>query len=340
MNRIVLILCCIVAMSSCKKESASDLIDVTVNVKAIETQKLYRNDTLSLSIESRYTIDSVWLETRDTLYKKQPFIINEHYPLGINPVKLKVFYNGKEKTYEAKLVVYATEKPKELTYEVVNQYPHDASLFTQGFYFKDGIVYESAGGVGKSKAVKYTLGAKNFLKEYKVEKPYFAEGMTFLNDSLFQLTWKKRKLFVYDQELTPLQEYYYPRGLNEGWGITQKEKSFIVSDGSSVLHFINQHDFSSINKTLYVVDNENFYSKLNELEYHDGIIYANVWGSDEIILIDSESGAVLSKLNLKELVDQQRKNKEGVLNGIAIKGDHILLTGKNWSVIYEIKILP
>lgn len=339
MNRILLILCGLFVFTSCKKESANDVIGVMVDIKSLEDQKLYRNDTLSFSVESRYKIDSVWLETHNRLYKKQPFIIDENYRLGINPMELRIFYNGKSKIIKANPVVYASEEPKIVRYEVVNQYPHDSSLFTQGFYFKDGVIYESAGGVGKSKTIKYKLGSKSFLKEYKVEKPYFAEGMTFLNDSLYQLTWKKRKLFVYDEELNLLQEYYYPKGLNEGWGITQKNESFIVSDGSSVLYYIKKQEFSSIEDKLYVVDDARFYSKLNELEYYKGIIYANVWGEDEIILIDSKNGAVLSKLNLKELVNQQQKNKEDVLNGIAIKNGNLLVTGKNWSTIYEIKIL-
>ncbi|APD07705.1 glutaminyl-peptide cyclotransferase [Flavobacteriaceae bacterium UJ101] len=326
-------------MVSCKKESASDLIEITTDFTKLDHQKLYKGDTISFDISSKYSIDSLWVDVNGMIQKQSPFTVNKAFHLGINTVKLTVFYNDKKKIYESKAVVYSSEKVKDLSYEVIDQYPHDSSLFTQGFYYKEGIIYESAGGTGKSKAVKYTLGAQKFLKEYKVGDEYFAEGMTYLNDSLFQLTWKKRKLFIYDKGLKFLKEYNYPRGLNEGWGITQNEQQFIISDGSSVLKYINHHDFSSIDQQVYVVDDQKLYGKLNELEYDKGIIYANVWGSDEIILINAKTGSVFAKINCKELVDKQRKNEEGVLNGIAIKGDNLLITGKNWSTIYEIKIL-
>lgn len=338
-NRILIILCSWIMLISCRKESADDLIEITTDFTKLDHKKLYKGDEISFEISSKYSIDSLWLEANETVQKQRPFMITDAFHLGINSAKLTVFYQGKKKIYESKVVVYSSEKVKELSYEVVRQYPHDPGLFTQGFYYKDGVIYESAGGTGESKAVKYTLGTQKFLKEYNVEDSYFAEGMTYLNDSLFQLTWKKRKLFVYDKDLNPLVEYHYPRGLNEGWGITQNAQQFIISDGSSVLKYISRHDFSLIDKQIYVVDNQQFYSKLNELEYDKGIVYANVWGSDEILLIDVKTGAVVAKINCKDLVDEQRKNAEGVLNGIAIKEGNLLITGKNWSTIYEIKLL-
>ncbi|MFV0531353.1 MAG: glutaminyl-peptide cyclotransferase [Flavobacteriales bacterium] len=338
-HQILMIVSCFALIVSCRKESADDLIEITTDFTKLENQKLYKNDKISFKITSKYTIDSMQLEVNGEIQKEQPFIVDNYFHLGINPVQLVVFYNGKKKIYTSEAVIFSSEKVKELNYEVVHEYPHDSSLFTQGFYYKEGIVYESAGGTGKSRVVKYKLGSKQFLKEFKIDKSFFAEGMTFLNDSLFQLTWKKRKLFIYDSHLNLLKEYNYPRGLSEGWGITQNEEKFIISDGSSVLSYVNQHDFSIINKKMYVVDDQKFYSKLNELEYYKGIIYANVWGSDEVILINPETGVVTSKINLKRIVARQQVDQEGVLNGIAIKDENLLITGKNWSKIYEIKIL-
>ncbi len=329
----------LVSLTSCRKEKAEDLIEINTNFNKLDENKFHFNDTIDFNVTSKYKIDSIHIENEGDFQYKKPFIVNNTFHLGINTIKMSVFYEGKSKQYESNIVIYSSKKPENIEYDIIKKYPHDSSLFTQGFLYNDGIIYESAGGFGKSRVVKYKLGTKDYINSLKVNDQFFAEGLTRQNDSLFQLTWKNRKLFIYDSNLNYLHEYNYPHGLNEGWGITQNlDDEFIVSDGTSVLKYISKHDFSTISREKYIVDDNNFYSKINEIEYKDGYIYANIWGKTYLVVIDEKSGEVVGKIDFEDIVKLEQTNNEAVLNGIAFKGSNLLITGKNWSKIYEIKM--
>ncbi len=327
-------------ITSCgKKETASNLVDVSTNFSRLHKKKYYHGDSIYLSLSSKYNIDSIRLEVNGNKLSKRPFYIDSTFHLGINKTQLNVFYNQKKRSFRSDIKVYTTEREKKLPYKIIAKYPHDTNLFTEGFIYKNGMIYESTGLKGKSKIVKYTLGSKSFIKEKKLAPAYFGEGIALLNESLYQLTWKKRKIFLYDRDFNLVKEYDFPKGLDEGWGMTQNEQSFIISDGSSTLKYISKQDLSSVKKKLYVVGNQVIYSNLNELEWTKNTLYSNVWYSNEILLIHPESGVVKAKIDLTKLVRENKKDDESVLNGIAVKGDHLLITGKNWPYIYEIKIV-
>ena len=223
-------------------------------------------------------------------------------------------------------------------YKIINSYPHSTEHFTQGLELSEGIVYESIGHYGKSKLVKYSLDKGSILKEQKLSRRYFAEGLTILGNKIYQLTWKSGTLFVYDKKnLTPLAKLKIP---GQGWGLTNNGQQLIYSDGSNQLHFISPID-GRHQKTLDITENDQPVKALNELEWIDNKIYANIWHSNDIVIIDPYSGKLIARVDLSKLLPKPLRNwNTGVLNGIAYhkQQKHLLVTGKNWPVLYEIRL--
>ncbi len=225
-----------------------------------------------------------------------------------------------------------------LDYEIVNTYPHRSSAFTQGLLFEQGFLWEGTGQHGRSSIAKIRLQDGAVLASRNLPTRYFGEGITLFNGRLLQLTWRAETLFVYDAATLKPQRTLPYRG--EGWGITHNGEQLIVSDGSAKLQFRTAENFS-IATRLEVHENNTPVKNLNELEWVDGLILANVWQTDWIVFIDPSTGAVIAKLNLAALRKMQGRRAD-VLNGIAWRADSqtLLVTGKYWPTLYEIKILP
>jgi len=223
-------------------------------------------------------------------------------------------------------------------YEVVNKWPHDPSAFTQGLVFLDGKLLESTGQEGNSSLRSVDLQTGKVLKKVDVPIPYFAEGIALLNNKIYQLTWQHRVGFIYDaQTLQKVGEFNYS---GEGWGLTTDGRSLILSDGSNRIRFINPDSFQ-VTKTIAVLDGNRPVGELNELEYVNGEIYANVWHEDRIAAIDPETGRVKSWIDLSGLLQPgDVQDPEAVLNGIAFDqaSNRLFVTGKLWPQLFEIKI--
>ena len=224
------------------------------------------------------------------------------------------------------------------SYDVVNSYPHDPTSFTQGLLWNDGGFYESTGMYGQSKLRRLQFPSGKVLKETSLAPELFGEGLALVNNRLIQLTWKSHRGFVYDVDtFNRLQEFSYD---TEGWGLTYDGKDLILSDGSSDLFYLDPETFKQVKK-LPVKLNGRPIHELNELEFIEGEIWANVWQTDLIVRIDPSTGQVTSFLNLKGILPPtDRTGSEDVLNGIAYDGEHkrIFVTGKLWPRIFEIKI--
>lgn len=223
-------------------------------------------------------------------------------------------------------------------YRVVESYPHDRGVFTQGLVYHQHKLYESAGHFGQSRLLVRTLQSTKPLLQHKLPDNIFAEGITLLDDKLYQLSWRSGRVFVYQpQTLEPLREFSI-RG--EGWGICHNGRELIVSNGSSTLQFFDPQTFE-LSRTLSVTLNAKPVTQLNELEWIDGLIYANVWQSDWIIMIDPDSGKVVGKAQLDKLLPKAlRTRSTDVLNGIAYDRENkrLLVTGKYWPRIYHIEL--
>jgi glutamine cyclotransferase len=225
------------------------------------------------------------------------------------------------------------------TYKVVSSWPHHSCAFTEGIVFHDGILLESGGLYASSSLMSVAPGSGRVLTRQPVPDEYFAEGLTVFNGRIYQLTMFKTG-FIYDpHSFRKVGEFSYD---GEGWGLTHDDKHLIMSDGSNSIRFINPVTFQT-EKTINVTVNNVPLVNLNELEYVKGEIFANIWGSDYIVRIDPQSGAVVGWINLKGLLlPENEGNNVDVLNGIAYdeENDRLVVTGKQWSKFYEISLQP
>ncbi|HDQ05281.1 MAG TPA: glutaminyl-peptide cyclotransferase [Candidatus Bathyarchaeota archaeon] len=229
-------------------------------------------------------------------------------------------------------------EPRHYTHNVVNVYPHDESAFTQGLVFEDGFLYEGTGLYGQSTLRRVELETGNVTQLHSLADNFFGEGITIFEDRIIQLTWKSGKGFVYDKSsFDLLQEFEYPT--DEGWGITHDGNRLIMSDGTATLYFLDPETFQTIGQ-VEVYDEEPV-MLLNELEYVNGRVYANIWKKDQIAIINPETGNVTGWIDLSG-INESEKTAENVLNGIAYdqNGDRLFVTGKRWSKLFEIELVP
>ncbi len=223
-------------------------------------------------------------------------------------------------------------------YEVLETYEHDSSAFTEGLDMDGGLLYEGTGLNGASRLTKGELESGEILLRVDLESQYFGEGVTVMGDEVFQLTYKSNLGFVYDKESFELERTFgYP---TQGWGLTHDGERLIMSDGSATLHFLDPQTLQET-ASLAVEDNVGPVNNLNELEYIDGEIYANIWKTSLIAIISPETGKVTGWIDLAGLnPDPVELKGEYVLNGIAYDplAERLLVTGKCWPHIYEIEL--
>ena len=224
--------------------------------------------------------------------------------------------------------------------EVLHVYPHDRNAFTQGLFFKDGFLYEGTGLNGRSSIRKVRLETGEVLQKRDLSDEFFGEGITWWNNQLIQITWQSEQGFVYNFDtFAPEKRFTYT---GEGWGLTRSDKEIIMSDGSPVLRFLNPQTLRETHR-IRVTANGVPVEKLNELEWVEGEIYANIWESDRIARIDPKTGHVLGWIDLKGLLyfSDYVPNHTDVLNGIAYDAARrrLFVTGKHWPKLFEIRIV-
>jgi glutaminyl-peptide cyclotransferase len=225
-------------------------------------------------------------------------------------------------------------------FKILNIYPHDQNAFTQGLFFEEGFLYEGTGLNGQSALRKINLKTGDILKIHKLPQEFFGEGIVLYNDKIIQLTWKSHVGFVYDKNsFKLLGTFFYP---TEGWGITYDGKQLIMSDGTANLYFLNPETLK-VTRRIEVRDQNIPVTKLNELEYVRGEIFANIWLTNRIARIDPQSGRVTGWIDLEGLSPfKNSDNQMKALNGIAYDSNNrrLFVTGKLWPELYEIKLIP
>jgi glutamine cyclotransferase len=223
-------------------------------------------------------------------------------------------------------------------YRIVNRYPHDAKAFTQGLVFVDGFLFEGTGLRGRSSLRKVDLVTGRILQYRNLPPHFFGEGVTVYHNKVIQLTWRAHQGFVYDKDTFQLLgTFHYP---TEGWGITHDGEHLIMSDGTSILYFLDPHTYKK-KRRIKVHDQKGPVSNLNELEYVHGLILANVWKTDMIAQISPETGEVVGWIDLRGLLrPEDRIQRVDVLNGIAFdqRNDRLFVTGKLWPRLFEIEL--
>ncbi len=232
-------------------------------------------------------------------------------------------------------------KPEEYTYEVVNSYPHNTGHFTQGLEIYNNQFFESTGEHKTSAIYRFDLHSGKVLQTKKLEDQYFGEGITIVDDKIYQLTYKAQKGFIYDADsFARIDSFTYDTP--EGWGLTHNEDHIIKTDGSEFIHFIDPATMKVVRK-IQVYNHKRPVKLLNELEYHDGVIYANIWTTNFAVKIDPETGKVLGRINFNGLlpVMQNQEERIDVLNGIAIhpENNKMYITGKLWPKLFEVKLI-
>lgn len=236
------------------------------------------------------------------------------------------------------LLSCADAKVKEYRLEVVQEYPHDTESYTQGLFFHEGNMYESTGLHGKSTFRKVDILTGEALEKMNFDKKYFVEGSVVMGDNLYILTWESRVAFVYDANtLEYKSSWKYPR---EGWGITTDGNQLIASDGTANLYFMDEN--FALDRKVIVKYEEAPVRFLNELEYIDGKIWANVYTADEIVIINPKNGRVEGVIDCRGLLPKNLyTSSTDVLNGIAYDPEDgkIYLTGKNWPRLYEVRLI-
>ena len=318
------------------KEILNTLNDYNISM---ESKGYHFGDALQLPKEVTENAESISISFGDK--ETSNLVIDpEYFTLGDNAVTFNIKKkNGEIITQDATINVFAKTPEAKLTYEIVKEYPHDPKSFVQGFLLEGNTVYESDGQNGSSRILKYTLGTTTPIVETPQSDEIFSEGAAIVGDKIYQLTWQNKKGFIYNKsDLSLISEFAYPNVIGEGWGLTYDNKNLILSDGTKNIYFLDVKDPSKIVRYISVAGNTEAYEKLNELEYHKGFIYANVWQQPVILKINPANGEVVGKFDFTEIAKKHTTNSDDVLNGIAFKGDNMLITGKNWDKIYEVSI--
>jgi len=234
----------------------------------------------------------------------------------------------------------STVSVPEYTYKIVNVYPHDPQAYTQGLVYKDGYLYEGTGLNGRSSLRKVRLETGEVLQRVDLPPELFGEGIALLGGKIFQLTWKAGTGFIYDaHDFHLLRKFSYP---GEGWGLTTDGRLLYMSDGTPEIRVLNPETLKEIRR-IKVHDAASPVNELNELEFINGELFANIWQTDRIARISPRTGKVVGWIDLSGILSPMyRRTPDAVLNGIAYdpQGKRLFVTGKLWPNIFEIQLIP
>jgi glutaminyl-peptide cyclotransferase len=282
-------------------------------------------------------VDSVLITSSKNL--EFNYSLKEYKNIGKHTIKAEAIKTDEVKgTYFKTFEVLSDIVPEKYGYQVIQSYPHNETSFTEGLEIHNGFLYESTGENGKSMLLKNNIKTGKTLQSVKLADRYFGEGITVFNNRIFQLTYKTKVGFIYNLENLALVDSFHFESA-EGWGMTHDEKYLIMDDGTNILTYIDPTTLKTVKK-LQVYDDKDQVLYLNELEYSDGYIYANLWTTNLIAKIDPQTGKVLAKIDLDGILTLTNPNKQvDVLNGIAIDPitKKMYITGKLYPKLFEIK---
>lgn len=293
------------------------------NTKAVDSVIYFVNDK---KIGSKKGLDKLSLELKNQR-------------LGYQNLKALIYFEGESSEATTKIELVSNVQPKLLNYTIVNTYPHDSGSFTEGLEFYKDTLYESTGLNGKSYFRKYDYKSGKVYKQVDLDSQYFGEGITFINNKMYQLTWQNKTGFIYNASTLKLEKTFkYDKDI-EGWGMTNDGKYIYQTDKTEKIWKMDP-------ETQKMIDYVNVYSggskipSINELEWINGKIYTNVWQKDAIAVVNPANGAVEGILDMSGLRKFVKNPEAEVLNGIAYnpKTKTIFVTGKNWDKMFEIKV--
>ena len=301
-----------------------------------------QNDTLKIQIiNNKLEVTSNNLIYIDKIVVKAPYLLSK-LKLGKHQIKVELNIEGKKIVLNKEFVLFANNSPELYSYRLINTYPHDKTSYTQGLEFSGDTLYESTGLKGQSKVRSVNYKNGNIINEKKLNKNYFGEGLSILNNSIYQLTWQENIGFIYDKKLSKVKGSFSYDKSTVGWGLCNDGKKFYKSDGTNKIWILEPNKLSETSY-IEVMTNNKTITKINELEWVNGKIYANTYQSKKevVLIINPVSGMVEGVVNFSGLKDKVEQIKSlNVLNGIAYnkKTKTFFVTGKNWSKLFEVEI--
>lgn len=349
LNSLIFMTCCILFAAGCKLqkdkfEFLSPKSGETVVYGQTVAVRMNFPDTSLDSIV--YSVDGRIIEKKQDT--SQLLLDTEVIGLGARNLVAKLYKGGKEDVAFSNVTILP-ESPRQYTFEVVNEYPHDTTAFTQGLEFEKGFLYESTGAgdglITSLRKVDLTTGKVLQKKEITGAdasgEPYFGEGMTIVGDKIVMLTWKNKIGYVFDKKTFEQRRAFHYQQSAQGWGLVYDGEKLLKTDGSNKIYFLDPNTYEEIG-AVSVYDHNGGVDYINELEYIDGKVYANIYGKDIVVIINPETGAVEGQINFVGLYQNAKRNAvDQEMNGIAYdrEGKRFFVTGKQWNKLYEVKIV-
>ncbi len=336
----------ILLFASCGDEKSNNVASFKFE-NATKNYKL--GETINFSVEENggSKIDSLkynFQSNSKAVKGKQASISLNNMLLGKHNLTITYFMEGVSNTYSSEITILNNAAPQVYSFEILNEYPHNTADYTQGLEFNENKLYESAGKYGESRLLQKELETGAVLKEHKLSKTFFAEGLTIVADKIHQLTWKGDMGFTYNlEDFKTIGTFAYKQS-KQGWGLCYDgNKTIYKSDGTTRIWKLNSETLEE-EGFIQIATNKSLKSRFNELEWVDGKIYANTWQKDSIAIINPENGAIEAIINLNGIrkeVNVNKQDNDKVLNGIAYnkKNNKLYITGKYWSKLFEIKVI-
>ena len=302
--------------------------------------KILIDDRISINIISpnNKIIDSIEYYLNDRLVSNEVKLVD--YKVGENNVAAKIFSNNEIISINKKFDIYSNIEPEIMTYKVITEYKHDKNAYTQGLEFYNNQLYESTGLNGKSTLRKSDYISGEILNIVKLDYEYFGEGLTIINDKIYQLTWKNNIGFIYDLDFNKIGNFDYGKS-KEGWGLCNDGSFIYKSDGTNKIWILDPETLEEI-RFIEVLTNRSKIKNINELEYIDGKIYANTYqfNRDVVIVINPLNGVVEKVIDFSGIRDRVTQKPDlDVMNGIAYFDGKIFVTGKNWDKLFEVEVV-
>lgn len=333
---------------NCKSKKDADKDYFSIKIK--NEKKAYPNSaSLTLLVENKKntTIDSInYFFNEDKVYTsksiKEETISLKDVKLGARTLNVFIYVDGKEYKTVALVTILASEAPKLYRYKIVETYPHDIEEYTQGLEFENDTLYESTGLYKQSSLRKTDYKTGKVLQKVKLADQYFGEGITILNNKIYQLTWQENTGFIYNLKTMEQTGTFVYGNSREGWGLCHDNESNIYkSDGTEKIWTLDSDNLSE-KSYIEIYTNTSKIKSVNELEWVEGKIYANVYEQGSVAIINPKNGAVEGVIDFTDLKDKVKQHpKLDVLNGIAYKGEKNILyiTGKNWDKLFKVEII-
>ncbi len=345
LRQILSLLILAIFLFQCGTSPKGDSAFFEILIKA--DQKTYTPlDTLDLSVLTKLSLkaDSIQWSAQNTSVGTVPIELGtlslRNWPMGTHKIQALVYTSEGPKKISKEFTIVAPKKPEVYTYTILERFPHDINAYTQGLEFDGDDLFESTGQYGQSSLRKLDLTQGKVLRNEPLDHSFFAEGITVFDDKIIQLTWRENTGLVYNKEtLELIDQFQYDKSL-QGWGLCNDGTLLYKSDGTQKIWKLDPKTYKELGYIEVYTDKLKI-DQINELEWVDGKIYANIYQKDAIAIVDPQSGAVEGVINLKGLQKEVTQHKAlDVLNGIAYNGTPgaLFITGKNWDQIFKIKV--